>query len=155
LRYEVWIHIEKPQLLQSISHDLYVYGIGEVLVMAFEDWLNRKADHYAHNEILAFLMMILGANFLVGGLVITVVTTGELMTFPFIIHQTLTMASVIGLVLSVTGVFVLLSGFFLVLHYDRKRKWHLGEIEKADKLKNRKIGIAQAGEMLKELQEDA
>ena len=122
--------------------------------MAFEDWLNKKANHYAHNEILAFLMMLLGANFLIGGLLMTVFMTGELMAFSFVNQQSLTMASVIGLVLSVTGVFVLLSGFFLVLHYDRKRKWHLGEIEKADKLKNRKIRIAQAGEMLRELQED-
>lgn len=133
---------------------MYVYCNGEVLVMAFEDWLNRKANHYAHNEILAFLLMILGANFLVGGLVMTVVTTGEVMAFPFFSQQSLNMASVIGLVLSVTGVFVLLSGFFLVLHYDRKRKWHLAEIEKAGKFQNRKIRIAQAEEMLKELQED-
>jgi len=96
----------------------------------------------------------LGANFLIGGLLMTVFMTGELMAFPFISQQSLTMSSVIGLALSITGVFVLLSGFFLVLYYDRKRTWHLAEIEKADKLQNRKIRIAQAEEMLKELLED-
>jgi hypothetical protein len=118
--------------------------------MAFEDWLNRKANHHAHNEMFAFLTMILGMNFLIGGLVMTANTT---LGFSIINQLSSTLPSVIGFVLSIIGVFVLLSGFLLVLCDDRKRAWHIGEIEKADRLRNRKIRIAEAEELLKELLE--
>ena len=118
--------------------------------MTFEDWLFRKQDQYAHDEILAFLTMILGMNFFIGGLIVTANVTQGL----FFISKP-PLLSLIGFTLSVTGIFVLLSGFFLLLYYDRKRAWHVGELEKANKRRNRKhsIGIIQAEEMLKERSE--
>jgi hypothetical protein len=34
---------------------------------------------------------------------------------------------------------MLLIGFVSTVHYDRKRSWHVGQIEKAYRLKNRKV----------------
>ena len=45
-------------------------------LLSFEDWLYRKSEQNAHSEILSFLMMVMGVNILVGGLVVTVITVG-------------------------------------------------------------------------------
>ncbi|MDI6904018.1 MAG: hypothetical protein QMD13_00780 [Candidatus Bathyarchaeia archaeon] len=50
------------------------------------EWLHRKADENAHNEILAFLLIILGVNLLIGGLLTVIVVVGEpawLLVFPY------------------------------------------------------------------------
>jgi hypothetical protein len=41
--------------------------------LSFPDWLYRKAEQNAQSEILAFLMMVLGMNLLMGGLIVTVI----------------------------------------------------------------------------------
>jgi hypothetical protein len=68
--------------------------------MSYEDWLRRKADQYGHSEILAFLMIILGMNLLVGGFIVTVITTGQIMDLQFIIQHSLSQSSAIGLILT-------------------------------------------------------
>jgi hypothetical protein len=42
-----------------------------------ENWLHRKAEENARNEILAFLMIILGVNLLTGGLLAIIIAAGE------------------------------------------------------------------------------
>ena len=119
--------------------------------MSIEDWHNIKAEQNAHDEILAFLMMTLGVNLLVGGLIVTVMTVGVPIINPFNIQQVLSYSSILGLILTIAGFFLISAGFVLVIHYDRKRTWHLKEIEKATVLKNRKIHIRSAGQILDEL----
>lgn len=120
-----------------------------MIALSYEDWLYRKADHYAHNEILAFLLMILGMVSLVGGLIVTVVTSGQLLLIPMVEKFPLSPSSSVGLVLTTAGFFVLLGGFVMTVYYDRKRTWHVGEIEKANQLKSRKIDIHSVKEKLK------
>ena len=119
--------------------------------MSIEDWHNIKAEQNAHNEILAFLMMIVGVNLLVGGLIVTVMTVGEPIINPFNIQQVLSYSSILGLILTISGFSIISAGFILVIHYDRKRTWHLKEIEKTTALKNRKIHIRSAEQILDEL----
>lgn len=119
--------------------------------MSIEDWHNIKAEQNAHNEILAFLMMIVGVNLLVGGLIVTVMTVGEPIINPFNIQQVLSYSSILGLILTIAGFFLISAGFMLVIHYDRKRTWHLKEIEKTTALKNRRIRVRSAGQILDEL----
>ena len=109
--------------------------------LSFEDWLYRKADQYAHNEILAFQMMVLGMVSLVGGLIVTVVMTGQLLLIPMVDQHPLNPSSSVGLILTTVGSLVLSVGFAMALYYDRKRSWHVNEIEKSNRLKNRKIDI--------------
>ena len=116
--------------------------------LSFEDWLYRKADQYAHNEILAFLMMVLGMVSLVGGLIITVVMTGQLLLIPLIDQHPLSPSSSVGLILTTAGFLVLSGGFVMAVYYDRKRSWHVNEIEKSNQLKNRKINIDVVKEKL-------
>jgi hypothetical protein len=119
--------------------------------LSIEDWHNIKAEQNAHNEILAFLMMIVGVNLLMGGLIVTVMTVGVPIINPFNIQQVLSYSSILGLILTISGFSIISAGFILVIHYDRKRTWHLKEIEKTTALKNRKIHIRSAEQILDEL----
>lgn len=119
--------------------------------MSFEDWLYRKAEQNAHSEILAFLMMVLGMNLLIGGLIVTIIVVGQPNVLLFLIPQPLNPSSALGLILTVTGFAILSAGFIMVIYYDRQRSWHLHEIEKSAKIKNRKITIKTANEILEEL----
>jgi len=121
--------------------------------LSFEDWLYRKSEQNAHSEILAFLVMVLGINLLVGGFVVTIITVGQAPLFPFMFSQPLNSSTVLGLILTLVGFCLLCAGFILVVYYDRERSWFLGEIEKSTKIKNRKIRVRTAHDILEELVE--
>lgn len=122
--------------------------------MSIEDWHNTKAEQNAHNEILAFLMMVVGVNLLVGGLIVTVVTVGEPFLNPFSITSTASYSPVLGLILTIAGFSVVAAGFILVINYDRNRTWHLNEVQKAAMLKNRRINVKSAHEMIDQFVEE-
>jgi len=88
--------------------------------------MHRKTEENAHNEILAFLMTVLGVNLLVGGLIVVILVAGEPswpLIFPYTPPQT--SSAYIGLILTITGFIILSAGFILVIHYDRKRTWYM------------------------------
>jgi hypothetical protein len=119
--------------------------------LSFEDWLYRKSEQNAHSEILAFLMVVLGVNILIGGLVVTTITVGQVLPLFSMFSQSLNSSGVLGLVLTLVGFCLLCAGFILVVHYDRERSWYLGEIEKSTQIKNRKISVRRAHDVLEEL----
>lgn len=119
--------------------------------LSFEEWLYRKSDQYAHSEILAFLIMVLGMNLLIGGLVVTVITVGGPNMLFNVVQQPLSQSSILGLILTIAGFLILSGGFVLVIHYDKQRSWHLKQIEKSNKLRNRKVTVKTPEEFLKEL----
>ena len=121
--------------------------------MSFEDWLYRKSEQNAHSEILAFLMVVLGVNILIGGLVVTIITVGQASLLFSMFSQPLNSSTVLGLVLTLVGFCLLCAGFVLVVYYDRERSWYLGEIEKSTQIKNRKIAVRTAHDILEELVE--
>jgi hypothetical protein len=122
--------------------------------LSIEDWHNTKAEQNAHNEILAFLLMVVGVNLLVGGLIVTVITVGEPILNPFNISPTIGYSPILGLILTVAGFSVIAAGFILVINYDRNRSWHLNEVQKAAMLKNRRINVKSAHDMLDQLVEE-
>jgi len=105
---------------------------------SFEEWLYRKANQNAHNEILALLIIVLGANFLMGGLVLTVIQTGELSFTTLIDPILLSKAIHMGFILTLAGFVVVSAGFILVIHYDREKSWYQGEIAKSTTFKKKK-----------------
>lgn len=119
--------------------------------MSFEDWLYRKSEQNAHSEIMAFLLVVLSVNLLLGGLVVTVLTVGQQTMLPFLVVQSSGASSVLGLILTVAGFCLLCLGFILVVYYDKERSWYLGEIDRATQLKNRKVKIKAAHDVLEEL----
>jgi len=100
--------------------------------LSLEDWRHRKAEENAHNEILAFLMLVMGVNLLVGGLLVIIVVMGEssaLLSLPYIPLQV--SSAQLGLLLAIVGFVVLVAGFALVVHYDRRKTWYIKKIEKS------------------------
>ncbi len=94
--------------------------------------MHRKAEENAHNEILAFLVTVLGVNLLVGGLVVVILVAKEpswLLIFPYVTPQG--SSAYIGLILTITGFLTMSAGFILITHYDRKRREYIKEIEKS------------------------
>jgi hypothetical protein len=122
--------------------------------LSYEDFLYRKGEQNAHSEILAFLMMTLGMNLLIGGLIVTIMAVGQLNLFPFMLQQPLSQSTTLGLILTLSGFSILLAGFILVINYDRQRSWYLSQIEKSTKLRSRKITIRTADEFLERLTEE-
>jgi hypothetical protein len=100
-------------------------------------------------------MMILGMNLLMGGLVVTVIATGGPNLLLYLTQQPLNQSAVLGLALTITGFLILVSGFVLVVHYDRQRSWHLNEIEKSTRPKSRKITIKTPDELIEGLTEES
>ena len=99
-------------------------------------------------------MMVVGVNLLVGGLIVTVITVGEPFLNPFNISSTVSYSPVLGLILTVAGFSVIAAGFILVINYDRNRTWHLNEVQKAAMLKNRRISVKSAHEMMNQFVEE-
>ena len=100
---------------------------------------------------MAFLLVVLSVNLLLGGLVVTVLTVGQQTMLPFLVVQTSSASSVLGLILTVAGFFLLCLGFILVVYYDKERSWYLGEIDRSTQLKNRKVKVKTAHDVLEEL----
>jgi hypothetical protein len=121
--------------------------------LSFEDWLYRKADQNAHNEILALLMMIMGINLVIGGLVVTVVVVGEAVLLPFISQQPQNQSAMIGFTLTLAGFIILAAGFVLVVHYDRERSWYVGETMKSTMYRKKKPTAKTMSDALQELAE--
>ncbi|MBS7646374.1 MAG: hypothetical protein QXK18_07260 [Candidatus Bathyarchaeia archaeon] len=118
--------------------------------MSMEDWMHRKAEENAHNEILAFLMTILGVNLLVGGLIVVILVAKEpnwLLIFPYTAQGS---SAYIGLILTIAGFFTLSAGFTLIIHYDRKRRWYIKEIEKSSLPKRWKKDYKTVNQILEE-----
>jgi hypothetical protein len=94
--------------------------------------LHRRAEEATNNEILAFLTIVLGAVFLVGGLVETVVVAESPRWFLVVPYQNSSNPSmVLGFILMVLGFMLISAGFVLSIHYDRKKEWYLNQLEES------------------------
>ncbi len=122
--------------------------------MSFEDWQYRQAEKNAHNEILAFLVIIMGINLLATGLIITIMTTGQPVLFPYPLPQFINLPIALGFILTDSGFAIIFAGFALSIHYDKQRSWHLTEIDKSSKRKNWKVNVRATDEILEELKEE-
>jgi hypothetical protein len=121
--------------------------------LSYEDWQYRQAEKNAHNEILASIIMVIGVNLLVGGLIITVFTTGQPIIIPFITQQFINLPIALAIILTNSGFAITLAGFALSIHYDKKRSWHLKEIDKSGGHKNWQVAVKTANEMLQQIEE--
>ena len=84
----------------------------------------------------------------------TIIVVGQPNLFPFLTQIPLNQSSALGLILTLTGFSTLSAGFILAVHYERKRSWHLAQIEKSTTLKNRKITVKTANELIEELTDE-
>jgi formate-dependent nitrite reductase membrane component NrfD len=126
------------------------YFEGRVVTLLVEEWLHRKAEENAHNEMLAFLLIVLGVQFLTTGLLVTIFTSGQEMWL-FALYKQLQTASIgLGLILTITGFTISSTGFILVVHYDRKKAWYRRQIEKTSIIEKWKMKPKSVDEILEE-----
>jgi hypothetical protein len=119
--------------------------------MLVEDRLHKKAEESAHNEILAFLLIILGVHFLTAGLMVTIIVSGGKEWWLFSIYWQLQTASTsLGLILTIIGFAISSAGFILVIHYDRKKSWYRRQIEKSSIMEKWKMKPKSVDEILEE-----
>lgn len=113
--------------------------------------MHRKAEENAHNEILAFLMAVIGVNLLMGGLIVVTIVAGEpSWLFTFLYEPLQTSSAYLGLFLTFTGFLILLSGFILAVRYDRKRLWYIKELHKSSLHEKLKTSHAEVNQILEE-----
>jgi hypothetical protein len=98
--------------------------------------------------------MVIGVNLLVGGIIITVFTTGQPVVIPFITQQFINLPIALAVVLTNSGFAITLAGFALSIHYDKQRCWYLEEIDKSGGRKNWQIAVKTANEMLQQIEEE-
>ncbi|MBS7620635.1 hypothetical protein KEJ32_00685 [Candidatus Bathyarchaeota archaeon] len=119
--------------------------------MLVEDWLHRKAEENAHNEILAFLLIILGVHLLTAGLLVAIIVSGGQEWWLFSTYwQLQTVTTSLGLILTITGFAISSAGFILVIHYDRKKSWYRKHIEKSSIIEKWKIKPKSVDKILEE-----
>jgi hypothetical protein len=118
--------------------------------LSYTDWLKRKTDESAHNEVLAFLTVILGINITLGGLIVTIIMIGGPNFFVFLTQRPIDLSVALGPVLTFVGFFITSVGFVLTFYHDRKRAWYQGEIQKSSIYEKKKSGAKTPEEVLQE-----
>ncbi|MEM1551226.1 MAG: hypothetical protein QXH03_00965 [Candidatus Bathyarchaeia archaeon] len=119
--------------------------------MLIEDWLRRKAEENAHNEILALLLVILGVNFLTTGLLVAFYSLGEEWWQLFLTFRRLQSATaILGLILTAAGFTISSAGFILVIHYDRKKSWYRKQLEDSSMVKRWRTDAKTVDQILEE-----
>ncbi|MGD0027747.1 MAG: hypothetical protein ABSC91_02275 [Candidatus Bathyarchaeia archaeon] len=118
--------------------------------MSYEDWLQRKADESAHNEILSFLTVVAGINISMGGLIVTIMILGGPNFLLFLTQQPITVSVALGPILTFLGFIIAASGFVLTFYHSRKRSWYLGEVQKSNIFEKKKDESKTAKEVLEE-----
>jgi uncharacterized membrane protein len=94
-----------------------------------------KAEESAHNEILAYLTIILGSIFLVAGFLENIIIAESPQWFLMLPYQQLSHpSSVLGLILTVLGFVLISAGFILSVYYDRKKTRYLNQLDEASVL---------------------
>ena len=94
-----------------------------------------KAEESAHNEILAYLTIILGATFLIGGFLETIIIAESPQWFLLLPYQQLSHPSgVLGVILTILGFVLISAGFILSVHYDRKKVWYVSQLDESSVL---------------------
>jgi len=119
--------------------------------LSWEEFWHRRAEENAHNEVLAYLTMLLGVVLLVGGLLITIIVTENptwIILLPYQLPSN--RSAMLALILTTAGFALLSVGFVLVISYDQKRSWYIKQIEKATKYRKKRIDPETLSKLLGE-----
>ncbi|UCE28919.1 MAG: hypothetical protein JSV85_06565 [Candidatus Bathyarchaeota archaeon] len=99
--------------------------------MSYGDFLYRKAEDIARNEILSFLTVILGTVILMGGLLVTIIAAEQPKWFLLPYQLPSYPSAFLGLILTLTGFLLVSVGFIMVIYYDRRKSWCMNQMEES------------------------
>jgi len=108
--------------------------------MGIRDYLHEKAEESRHNETISYLMIVIGAIFLVGGVLETVLKVENPSWLLFIPFQLSTdLYSMLGLSFTIIGLTFLFLGMGLSIHYAMDRSWYMTELHKMQLIEEKRV----------------
>jgi len=110
--------------------------------LALRDYLHEKAEESRHNETLGFLIMVIGVNFFIGGMVATVVTEENPEWLLFIPYKLDSHPySLIGLSFASIGLVLLILGIIFSIHSALQRASYMDRLKETQTLEAQKIEL--------------
>jgi len=128
-----------------MNHKVYLYSL-EILkrsglgMLGFSYYLHEKAEESRHNESIGFLIAILGAVFLIGGILQTLVTVQRpqwFLIFPYQLGSS--PYDFLGLAFTLLGVVLFLGGIVLGVYYASQRSWYFNALKENYRLEEEKL----------------
>jgi len=115
-------------------------------MLSLSYYLHERAEESRHNETVGLLTAILGSVFLVGGMLLTLMTVQKpqwFLIFPYQVGSS--PYDFLGLAFTLLGVTMLLGGIVLGIYYGAQRAWYSNALRESyrfeeEKLKARKRG---------------
>ena len=124
--------------------------------MLFSEYLHEKAEESRHNELIGYLIIVIGSVFFVGGLLETIITTklagGNpewFLIFPY--HFTPDPDSLLGTALTSVGTALIILGVALAIHYARERSWYMKELHRAHTVEEQKVKTEKQNKAIQKL----
>jgi len=114
-------------------------------MLGFSYYLHEKAEESRHNESVGFLIAILGAVFLIGGIIQTLVTVQRpqwFLIFPYQLGSS--PYDFLGLAFTLLGVILFLGGIVLGVYYGSQRSWYFNALKESYRVEEEKLR-AQSG----------
>jgi hypothetical protein len=105
--------------------------------MSIQDYLHEKAAESRHNETVAYIMFLAGSVFFVGGILSSLGMGKEPSWFLFIPYiADFTEVMFLQIAFLAVGLFLIVAGIGIGLHYYRDRGWYMKELCKANNAEN-------------------
>jgi len=108
--------------------------------MSFREYLHEKAEESRHNETIAYLIVIMGAVFFIGGVLENLLLGTPpdwFIVIPY--HTTPVAGAVLGLTLTISGFSFIIFGIIAGLACSRARGWYMHELRNANSLADGKM----------------
>jgi len=115
-------------------------------MLSFSYYLHEKAEESRHNESIGFLIAILGAVFMIGGILQTLVTVQRpqwFLIFPYQLGSS--PYDFLGLAFTLLGVILFLGGIVLGVYYASQRSWYFNALKESYKLEEEKLRTQSEG----------
>ncbi len=137
--------MESRKIYFSILPQVQMEAISGMLSLSY--YLHERAEESRHNETVGLLTAILGSVFLVGGMLLTLVTVQKpqwFLIFPYQLGSS--PYDFLGLAFTLLGVTMLLGGIVLGVYYGAQRAWYSNALRESYRFEEEKLKAKKRGQ---------